>query len=279
MNIIKGIREMQSCSEAVRNNGLKIGFVPTMGALHVGHLELIKHAKSVSGYTVASIFVNPKQFGPSEDFDNYPRQFENDADMLAKEGIDILFAPEPNEMYGDGYQTFVEVRNIQKHLCGQFRPGHFEGVATVVLKLLNIVKPHYAIFGEKDYQQLRLITKMVEDLNLDVKIQGYPIVREHDGLALSSRNRYLNSESRQKALSISEALFQIKQEFDSGTSDADTLCDMAREILGESSVDDIDYISIIDDKIIEPKKIASSGDRVAIAVRVGGARLIDNIKL
>lgn len=279
MDIINNIKNMQSYSETLRKGGLKIGFVPTMGALHGGHLALVEYAKKLCDCTLVSIFVNPAQFAPGEDFDNYPRRLEEDSKKLSHAGVNILFIPESVDMYGDDYKTYVEVNRFQDHLCGQYRPGHFKGVATIVLKLLNITKPHYAVFGEKDYQQLQIIKKMVEDLNVDVEILGHPLVREEDGLAMSSRNRYLNSENRLQATSISKALFYVKQKFEKGINSSAELCLIARDILIESSINDIDYISIVDNKLLEEKEIASSGDIVAMAVKVGGARLIDNIKL
>lgn len=279
MDLINSIKDMQSYSEAIRNDGIKIGFVPTMGALHSGHMALVEYAKRLCDCTIVSIFVNPTQFSPGEDFDNYPRRFKEDSNKLLQAGVNVLFAPVSADMYGDDYQTFVEVQGLQERLCGQHRPGHFKGVATIVLKLLNIVKPHYAVFGEKDYQQLQIIRKMVIDLNLDVEIFGYPLVREEDGLAMSSRNRYLNSENRLQATSISKALFRVKQKFEMGIKNSEDLCLVARDVLKQSSINNIDYISIVDSKLLEEKEVASSGDILAMAVRIGGARLIDNIKL
>ena len=279
MDIINNIKDMQSYSESIRKDGLRIGFVPTMGALHSGHMALVEYIQKFCDCSVVSIFVNPTQFTPGEDFDNYPRKLEDDTDKLSRSGVNVLFAPQSADMYGDDYKTYVEVKGVQDHLCGKHRPGHFRGVATIVLKLINITKPHYAVFGEKDYQQLQIIKKMVDDLNIDVEILGYPLVREEDGLAMSSRNRYLNSEKRSQATSISKALFQVKEMFERGISSSAELCIIARDILNESGINDIDYISIVDNKLLEVKEIASSGDIVAMAARVGGARLIDNIKL
>lgn len=279
MDTINKIKDMQSYSEAIRKDGLKIGLVPTMGALHSGHLAMVEYAKKLCDCTIVSIFVNPTQFSPGEDFDNYPRRLKEDSDKLLQAGVNVLFAPESADMYGDDYQTYVEVKGLQEHLCGPQRPGHFKGVVTIVLKLLNITKPHYAVFGEKDYQQLQIIRKMVKDLNVDVEIIGYPLVREEDGLAMSSRNRYLNFEKRLQATYISKALFQVKQKFEMGIKSSAELCLAARDVLNEGGINDIDYISIVDSKLLEKKEVASSGDIFAMAVRVGGARLIDNIKL
>ena len=279
MEIITDTGEMQLKSESVRNSGLRIGFVPTMGALHSGHIALVENAKNLCDFIIVSIFVNPTQFSPGEDLVNYPRRLDEDKQKLVNSGADILFVPQTADMYSEDFQTFVEVKELQKFLCGHYRPGHFRGVATVVLKLINITKPHLAVFGEKDYQQLLIVRKMVEDLNVDVEIVGYPLVREDDGLAMSSRNRYLNPETRLKAASISKALFGLKERFDSGMNNPEQLCLVAREFLIKSDINDIDYISIVDNKLLTEKQVASSGDIVAVAARVGGARLIDNIKL
>lgn len=279
MKIIDNIKEMQSCSEKLRKDGSSISFVPTMGALHNGHLKLIEEAKELGDITIVSIFVNPAQFGPGEDLNNYPRDFGKDSEKLNAMGVDILFFPKSNDMYPRDYKTYVEVEELQKPLCGQFRPGHFKGVATVVLKLFNIVKPHFAIYGEKDYQQLQIIKKMVIDLRLDITIVAHPLVREDDGLAMSSRNVYLNKDNRMRALSISRALIEIKDLFDCGINDSVKLCKRGREILNNSSIEDIDYLDIVDKDNLITKDTVISGDIVAVAVRLEGARLIDNIRL
>lgn len=279
MKIIDNIKEMQSYSEKLRKDGSSISFVPTMGALHNGHLKLIEEAKELGDITIVSIFVNPAQFGPGEDLNNYPRDFGKDSEKLNARGVDILFFPKSNDMYPRDYKTYVEVEELQKPLCGQFRPGHFKGVATVVLKLFNIVKPHFAIFGEKDYQQLQIIKKMVIDLRLDITIVAHPLVREDDGLAMSSRNVYLNKDYRMRALSISRALIEIKDLFDCGINDSVKLCKRGREILNNSSIEDIDYLDIVDKDNLITKDTVISGDIVAVAVRLEGARLIDNIRL
>jgi len=279
MKIIDNIKEMQSYSEKLRKDGSSISFVPTMGALHNGHLKLIEEAKELGDITIVSIFVNPAQFGPGEDLNNYPRDFGKDSEKLNARGVDILFFPKSNDMYPRDYKTYVEVEELQKPLCGQFRPGHFKGVATVVLKLFNIVKPHFAIFGEKDYQQLQIIKKMVIDLRLDITIVAHPLVREDDGLAMSSRNVYLNKDNRMRALSISRALIEIKDLFDCGINDSVKLCKRGREILNNSSIEDIDYLDIVDKDNLITKDTVISGDIVAVAVRLEGARLIDNIRL
>jgi len=279
MKIIDNIKEMQSYSEKLRKDGSSISFVPTMGALHNGHLKLIEEAKELGDITIVSIFVNPAQFGPGEDLNNYPRDFGKDSEKLNAMGVDILFFPKSNDMYPRDHKTYVEVEELQKPLCGQFRPGHFKGVATVVLKLFNIVKPHFAVFGEKDYQQLQIIKKMVIDLRLDITIVAHPLVREDDGLAMSSRNVYLNKDYRMRALSISRALIEIKDLFDCGINDSVKLCKRGREILNNSSIEDIDYLDIVDKDNLITKDTVISGDIVAVAVRLEGARLIDNIRL
>jgi pantoate--beta-alanine ligase len=279
MKIIDNIKEMQSYSEKLRKDGSSISFVPTMGALHNGHLKLIEEAKELGDITIVSIFVNPAQFGPGEDLNNYPRDFGKDSEKLNAMGVDILFFPKSNDMYPRDYKTYVEVEELQKPLCGQFRPGHFKGVATIVLKLFNIVKPHFAIFGEKDYQQLQIIKKMVIDLRLDITIVAHPLVREDDGLAMSSRNVYLDKDNRMRALSISRALIEIKDLFDCGINDSVKLCKRGREILNNSSIEDIDYLDIVDKDNLITKDTVISGDIVAVAVRLEGARLMDNIRL
>jgi pantoate--beta-alanine ligase len=279
MKLIDNILDMKAYSDALRSEGSKISFVPTMGALHKGHLKLISNAKNLSDICVVSIFVNPTQFGQNEDFGKYPRDLDRDKNLLDELGVDAIFFPNLDEMYGENFQTYIEVEEIQRPLCGKFRPGHFKGVATIVLKLFNIVKPHYAVFGEKDYQQLQVIKKMVCDLNLDVDVISHPIVREQSGLAMSSRNDYLDKDHKEKAYSISEALFNIKKQFDAGITDKNNLLDRAYSILNEANIDEIEYLEIVDGENLSERKLAGPGDLVAIAARLDGTRLIDNIKL
>ncbi|NIT13254.1 MAG: pantoate--beta-alanine ligase [Candidatus Dadabacteria bacterium] len=279
MYLINRVAEMKSCSDTYKSEGKIISFVPTMGALHRGHLELVKNARNIADICVVSVFVNPTQFGPNEDFSKYPRDLERDKKLLEELGVDVIFFPDSDEMYGGRFQTYVEVEHIQKPLCGKFRPGHFRGVATVVLKLFNIVKPHYAVFGEKDYQQLRVIKQMVSDLNVDVEVLSHPIVREESGLALSSRNEYLGDDKKQRAASISHALFNVKKCFDDGINDKDKLLDRANSILDNAGIEEVEYLDIVDGYDLSEKKTADSGDVVAIAARLGGTRLIDNIRL
>jgi len=279
ITIVDKIKDMQNLSSSIKNEGRIISLVPTMGALHEGHLSLIRAAKDSGEFIVVSIFVNPTQFGPNEDYKKYIRNLEGDLNKIKEIGVDVVFFPDVNEIYPDGFETYVEVQELQKPLCGQFRPGHFKGVATVVLKLFNIVKPDIAIVGEKDYQQLKIIQKMARDLHLEIEIIGMPIIREYDGLALSSRNAYLDSKEREQANALSEALREIKGRFNQGENDTNNLVQSGRKILKNSSIKDIDYLEIRNAETLKSKKKAQSGDLVAIAARVGNARLIDNIKL
>jgi len=279
IKIIDKIKDMQSLSNNIRKEGRSISFVPTMGALHEGHLSLMRMAKEKCDFLVVSIFVNPTQFGPGEDFNKYARDLEGDIKKISTIGVDAVFFPDVDEIYPDGYETYVEVEELQKPLCGQYRPGHFKGVATVVLKLFNIVKPDVAVFGEKDYQQLLIIKKMVRDLHLEIEIVGMPIIREKDGLALSSRNAYLSDEERVKALALSKSLAEIKNMFNNGNKDTGELVKTGTGILKENSVSSIDYLEIRDGASLEKPKEAKNGDIAAVAARVGNARLIDNIKL
>lgn len=279
MKLIDSITEMKSFSDYIRADGGTISFVPTMGALHEGHLLLAKNASNLADVCIVSIFVNPTQFGPNEDFDKYPRDLKKDGELLAELGVDAIFCPNLDDMYTGGSQTYVEVEELQKPLCGMFRPGHFRGVATIVLKLFNIVKPHYAVFGEKDYQQLQIIKRMVSDLNVDVEVLSHPIVREQSGLAMSSRNNYLSPEVRKQASSISDALFSVKKQFDSGVDLISELLETANGVLSEAGITDIQYLEIVDGQNLTKKEKALAGDVVAIAAGLGGARLIDNVKL
>lgn len=281
MRVIEDIQQMQKISTVLKKEGKRIGFVPTMGYLHEGHISLIKRAKEENDVVVVSIFVNPIQFGKNEDFDRYPRDFKRDLDICAKDNnVDYLFYPSYNQMYPEGYKTYVEVEKLSNILCGAFRPGHFKGVATVVLKLFNIVQPDNAYFGKKDYQQFKIIQQMVRDLNLTVNVIGCPTVREPDGLAMSSRNSYLSSAERESALYISKALFKMKEEFESGTRDVSMLIDIGRSILQQAPLlREIQYLEIVDSEDLQPKKIAQKGDVILLAVYIGQTRLIDNIQL
>jgi pantoate--beta-alanine ligase len=279
MDIIHTPDEMQRWSDSVRALGEKIAFVPTMGFLHEGHLALMREGRRRAGALVTSIFVNPTQFGPSEDFARYPRDFERDCGMMEEVPVDAVFAPEPSAMYAPDAQTWVEVTEVTRGLCGPFRPGHFRGVTTVVAKLFNIVKPHIAVFGEKDYQQLRAIQRMVADLNFDVEVVPFPIVRESDGLAMSSRNAYLSPQERERALALSLALRAVRDRFEAGACCAEDLVQTAKCVLRRTAGVEIEYVEAVDSVTLER---VSSIDRpvlVAIAARVGRTRLIDNTVL
>jgi pantoate--beta-alanine ligase len=253
------------------------GMVPTMGALHRGHLALIERAKRECSPVIASIFVNPKQFGPNEDFSKYPRTFESDREKLEQAGVDSLFAPEAPEMYPAGFSAWVNVEGLSDRLEGRSRPGHFRGVATVVMKLLQIVQPNFAYFGRKDAQQSRIITQMARDLNLDTEIVVCPIVREPDGLALSSRNAYLNAEERRAATVLHRALDAAKSELAAGVRDALQLQTSLRRKLDAERLARVDYAEVVDSQTFEPVVRVSKPSYVLLAVFVGKTRLIDNL--
>jgi len=269
--------EMQRWSDAARGRGETIAFVPTMGFLHEGHLTLMREGRKRASVLASSLFVNPTQFGPNEDFSRYPRNFERDCAMMSEVPVDVLFAPEPDVMYPGGSQTWVEVTEMTKGLCGAHRPGHFRGVTTVVAKLFNIVKPHIALFGEKDYQQLRTIERMVEDLNFDVEIVPVPTVRESDGLAMSSRNAYLSPDHRKKALALSGALRAAGAAFKSGVRDPQQLVQTTRHWLDNTPEVQIEYIEAVDARTLEKVQRIERPTVVAIAARLGSTRLIDNM--
>ena len=260
-----------------RAEGRSIGLVPTMGALHEGHLSLVARAKKECSPLIASIFVNPKQFGPNEDFAKYPRAFESDSEKLKQAGVDALFAPEAAEIYPQDFSTYVHVAGLSEKLEGRSRPGHFRGVATVVMKLLQIVQPHRAYFGRKDAQQARLITQMARDLNLDSEIVVSPIVREPDGLALSSRNVYLNPAERQAATVLHGALEAAKSELAHGVRDGLQLKDVLQRTLRKQSVARVDYAEIVDADSFDPVVRISKPCYVLLAVFIGKTRLIDNL--
>lgn len=262
-----------------------VGYVPTMGALHEGHFELLRRADRRADHLVVSIFVNPTQFGPDSDYDEYPRELEEDREKCRTFGCELIFAPTEQEMYTDGHATTVSVDDLTEVLCGPHRPGHFEGVTTVVTKLLNIVEPDIAVFGEKDYQQLAMIRRMVEDLNLPVEIVGVPTVREPDGLAVSSRNRYLDARERRDARSLSDALRIGWEAYRDGERDGRALVEHARDRLLESVEESaIDYVECVHPETLErfsgeDATIGEAGAVLAMAVHVGEARLIDNLRL
>ncbi len=253
-----------------------IAFVPTMGYLHEGHLSLIRKGRKIGDSLVVSIFVNPIQFAPGEDFEDYPRDLEKDFELARKNGADVVFTPDDNELYSKGFQTYINLKELPNHLCGISRPKFFSGVATVVAKLFNIVKPHFAILGQKDYQQLVIIRQMVSDLNFDIEIIGAETVREHDGLAMSSRNVYLTSEQRNSALCLYKSLQKAQALLSSGIKDSEKIIATALEIIKSHTDTEIDYIAICDPQtLVDMKKIGGKA-LMALAVKVGKTRLIDN---
>jgi pantoate--beta-alanine ligase len=279
IEIITAVKDMQKRSDKMRCQGKTIVFVPTMGFLHAGHLSLIREGKKHGDDMVVSIFVNPTQFGPSEDLETYPRDLERDLDLLQKEGVNAVFTPDADEIYGEKYQTYVELERLPNHLCGLSRPLFFKGVATVVTKLFNIVKPHVTIFGQKDYQQLTVIRQMVRDLNLDIKVVGAPTVREPDGLAMSSRNTYLTPDQRISALSLNKSLHKAQTLVENGLKDADKIIDTAAELIRSHPETEIDYITICDPETLDDMKTIDKPALMALAVKIGKARLIDNMIL
>jgi pantoate--beta-alanine ligase len=268
---------MKEQARQARAESRVIGLVPTMGALHAGHLSLVERARRECSPVIASIFVNPKQFGPHEDFSKYPRTFETDSEKLEHAGVDFLFAPEPREIYPDGFATYVNVDGLSERLEGRSRPGHFRGVTTVVMKLLQIVQPNFAYFGRKDAQQSRLITQMARDLNLDTEIVVCPPVREPDGLALSSRNVYLNAEERQAATVLHRALDSARSELAAGVRDALQLQAVLQRMLAAERAARVDYAEIVDARTFEPIVRVSKPCYVLLAVFIGKTRLIDNL--
>ena len=279
MKICKTIEEMRSASRDTRSEGKRFGFVPTMGALHEGHLSLVRAAKAKSDVVAVSIFVNPLQFGPTEDLAKYPRSFERDRELLEKEVVDILFAPHPEEMYPQGGVTYVTVEGLSEKLCGRSRPGHFRGVTTVVAKLFHIVEPDLAFFGQKDAAQATIIRRMVRDLNLPVEIVVCPIVREPGGLAMSSRNVYLSPEERKAALVLSRSLTETKDRFDQGERNARKLIAAGKQVMAQESRVRLDYFEMVDPDTLDPVLEVTRSALVAIAALVGNTRLIDNILL
>jgi pantoate--beta-alanine ligase len=276
VEVIPTVEQMQERAENLRRDGRRIACVPTMGFLHDGHLSLMRIAKRRADVLVVSIFVNPAQFGPEEDFETYPRNLERDLDLCAKENVDIVFTPKTVTLYPDGYQSYVKLEHLPHHLCGLSRPVFFTGVATVVCKLFNIVRPHTAVFGEKDYQQLLIIRRMVKDLNINTEIIGAPIVREKDGLAMSSRNAYLTSDQRPAALTLYRSLVQARKRVETGERNAARILKEAHGLISAQPETDIDYLSICDpETLIDVERIDRTA-LMALAVKVGKTRLIDN---
>ncbi len=261
-----------------------VGFVPTMGALHEGHLSLCKRSVSDNHFTVVSIFVNPLQFGPSEDFEQYPRVFENDCQMLDKLGVDVVFYPSLAAFYPNDFQTTVQVKGVTQGFCGATRHGHFDGVTTVVAKLFNIVQPDVAYFGEKDYQQLATIKRMVEDLSMLVRVVGMPTLREPDGLAMSSRNQYLSADARSMASGLYAALLEMKARFKEGIEDANRLVQIGMaemmKKMGLAEKFNIEYLEVVDPLTLHKREMdVLRGDRILAAIQIDGTRLIDNIEI
>jgi pantoate--beta-alanine ligase len=279
MEIIETVQEMRQRSEALRLDGQTIAFVPTMGFLHEGHLELMRAGKKHADKLIISVFVNPTQFGPGEDLDQYPRDTEGDLEKAHNVGADIVFMPTAAEMYPEESETRVRVENLPRHLCGLSRPGHFDGVATVVAKLFNITKPHVAVFGQKDYQQLAVISRMVMDLNMDIQILGVPTVREPDGLAMSSRNSYLRPEERRSALSLRKSIDLAGALFRGGEKKTKAIKDEIQSLVLSHPFTEIDYIALCDPVTLDDVEVLGHENLLALAVRVGKTRLIDNCLL
>ena len=279
MKIIRDIDEMQAASRAARVGGLSIGFVPTMGALHEGHLSLVRRARSHANLVVVSIFVNPLQFGPSEDFARYPRNLEADCALLEPEGVEIVFAPPAEQMYPPEATTMVYVEGLSERLDGRSRPGHFRGVSTVVAKLFHIVEPDCAVFGQKDAAQVAVLRRMVRDLNMPIDLVVAPIARDSDGLALSSRNAYLSEKERSQALVLYRALQRVEELAKAGETNSERLRSAALFVLADEPAAVLDYLEIIDPDTLLPVHSVAQGALVAVAATFGATRLIDNVLL
>jgi pantoate--beta-alanine ligase len=279
MMILNTIQETRSYCHGARRDGKRLGLVPTMGALHDGHVSLVRAARRQCDVVAVSIFVNPLQFGPQEDFSRYPRDLERDRRLLENEGVDLLFAPTGDEMYPQGAATYVTVEGLSERLCGRSRPGHFRGVTTVVSKLFHIVEPDLAFFGQKDAAQAAIIRCMVRDLNFPVEIVVCPIVREAGGLAMSSRNAYLNAEQRKSALVLYRSLMAVQKRFESGERSSARLLTVAHEVFAQSPSVRLDYFETVDPETLEPVETIAGRVLVAVAAYVGTTRLIDNLVL
>jgi len=278
MRVVRTIADLRALLRPLREAGKRIGFVPTMGFLHEGHGALIRQSAARCDATVVSIFVNPTQFGPSEDLASYPKDLERDQNLCLEAGTTVLFLPEASEIYPTGFQTHVEPGRLAEPLCGRFRPGHFRGVATVVAKLFNMVEPDLAFFGQKDFQQTVVIRRMARDLNLPVDVVVVPTVREADGLALSSRNTYLDEDARRRALRLSQGLLSAKAAFEAGERDGAKLVEIARKPL--SGVDSVQYLELVDTQNLEPiQGLVDRSAALCVAAYVGSTRLIDNVLL
>lgn len=279
MDTCTAINVTRAAIRAARQAGKRIGLVPTMGALHEGHLSLVRIAKAQSDFVVVSLFVNPLQFGPKEDLAKYPRSFERDCEMLTREDTDLLFAPAVTEMYPTPAVTYVNVEGLSERLDGPSRPGHFRGVTTVVSKLFHIVEPDIAVFGQKDAAQVAIIRRMVRDLNMPVAIVVAPVIREPDGLAMSSRNAYLDPQQRQQALILSRSLRAVQERFKKGERCAERLIAAGLDTLQQEPAARLDYLSVVDPESLEPITNVASRALVAVAAYVGSTRLIDNVVL
>jgi pantoate--beta-alanine ligase len=279
VKIFTAVEDMRLACRAAKLGNRRLGLVPTMGALHEGHLSLVRAAKAQCGVAAVSIFVNPKQFGPNEDFSKYSRNFAHDCEIMRKENVDLLFAPSVEEMYPGPTATWVNVEGLSERLCGKSRPGHFRGVATVVSKLFNIAEPDAALFGQKDAAQLAIIRRMVRDLNFAVEIVACPIVRDPDGLALSSRNSYLDPQQRKAATALYRCLQEIQQAFDQGERQAEKLITVGKGMIQQEPLLRWDYLEIVDPDSLEEIRTVSTQSLVAVAAFVGPTRLIDNVLL
>ena len=277
MHIISSAAEMTAFSRTEQRAGRRVGFVPTMGALHEGHLSLVRAARAQCDVVAVSIFVNPTQFGPNEDLARYPRSFEQDKAMLESGGVSAIFYPSVEEMYPAGATTWIAVEGLSERLDGRSRPGHFRGVSTVVSKLFNIVQPQFAFFGQKDAAQVAVIRRMVRDLNFDVQIVVCPIVREQDGLAMSSRNAYLSSQQRKQALVLSQSLEQVRRLHQQGENSAEKLIAAGKQVMAEEPAAKVDYFEVVDPDTLEPVSDVTKSALVAVAAYVGTTRLIDNL--
>jgi len=279
IEVIKTVAAMQAEAQALRRAHKTIAFVPTMGFLHEGHLSLMREGRKHGDILVVSIFVNPTQFGPGEDLEAYPRDIERDLDLLEEVGTDIVFTPEPGDIYSPGFQTYVSLDDLTNRLCGISRPVHFKGVATVVAKLFNIVQPHAAVFGQKDYQQVVIIQRMVKDLGFDIRIIGAPTVREPDGLAMSSRNAYLTPAERESAPCLYRAMTRAAQMVKEGVVDARKIIEKSAEFIKGHAGMQVDYIAMVDPETLKDVTRIDRPVQMALAVKVGKTRLIDNMLL
>ncbi|MFC1488485.1 pantoate--beta-alanine ligase [Thermodesulfobacteriota bacterium] len=279
MEVIQTVKEMQARADRMRRQGKTIAFVPTMGFFHEGHLSLMRIARKKGDDLAVSIYVNPTQFGPGEDLDAYPRDLDRDLALAEKENVDAVFTPENAELYTEEFQTYVTLEKLPNYLCGLSRPVHFRGVATVVTKLFNIVKPHIAVFGQKDYQQLAIIRQMVRDLDFDIEIIGGPIIRESDGLAMSSRNSYLSPDQRASALSLYTSLIKAQSLVKNGIKDAAKIIEETSMLIKSHSETKIDYIAICNPETLVDIQTIDGPALMALAVKIGKTRLIDNLML